>query len=143
MNKMSGKNRALLVTIIAIAAAILLVLSYYFMPFYKLNTIISISAKKNVDDLPKNESEYYTYQQLVDLKLIDDEIGKNDYVEYNTKRKITDISWDYIEYTIPYEAKVSDWDTWEEKAKYSGTRIVSFRFDLKQFRWEVYNVIRQ
>ncbi|MBQ8338770.1 MAG: hypothetical protein IJY33_06475, partial [Oscillospiraceae bacterium] len=78
MNKMSGKNRALLVTIIAIAAAILLVLSYYFMPFYKLNTIISISAKKNVDDLPKNESEYYTYQQLVDLKLIDDEIGEND-----------------------------------------------------------------
>ncbi|MBQ5816219.1 MAG: hypothetical protein IIW33_02030, partial [Oscillospiraceae bacterium] len=86
MNKMSGKNKAFLVAIIAIAAAVLLVLSYYFISFYKLNTIISISAKKNVDDLPKNESEYYTYQQLVDLKFIDDEIGKNDYVEYDTKR---------------------------------------------------------
>ncbi|MBQ8338449.1 MAG: hypothetical protein IJY33_04825, partial [Oscillospiraceae bacterium] len=107
--------------------------------YAKVTTIISdginVSAKfGNVSELCIVEG---------DLKLIDDEIGKNDYVEYNTKRKITDISWDYIEYTIPYEAKVSDWDTWEEKAKYSGTRIVSFRFDLKQFRGEVYNVIRQ
>lgn len=126
--------------VITIIVSALLVVAFYSMSYMKLNDMLKLATTRNADEFIDGEDSRFAYDHLISLKITDDKIGENEHVEYKTKNKISAISLGYIQYTLQINARIVDWDTWEEKNQYSGTRTVALRFDTKQFQWVVESV---
>ena len=139
------KSRILLKVVLPIGVALTLVVgviaAFYMSPFIELNDMVKFATAHNIEksDVPE-EDVRFTYDDLMALKVTDNDIAEDEFIEYDTKKKITALSLAYIEYTLDIEAQKVDADTWEKIETYSGTRAVAFRFNVEKFRWQVESV---
>ena len=139
------KSKLILKVILPIGITLLLILqiigAFYLLSFNELNYMVKFATAHNIEktDAPE-EDVRFDFEHLMALKITDNNIKDEEYIEYDTKKKITALSWDYIEYTLDIEAQKVDADTWEEIETYSGTRAVAFRFNVEKFRWQVESV---
>lgn len=136
------KSKILLKVVLPIGITLLLILqligAFYMLSFIELNDMVKFATAHNIEKSDVSEQDVrFTYDDLMALKITDNDIKDEEHIEYDTKKKITALSWDYIEYTLDIEARKVDWDTWEEIETYSGTRAVAFRFNAEEFRWQV------